>query len=105
MARISREGDHIADVLHAGGKLDEALFALAAADELADFGDEQVEGCYGFSIVIISHVEGFDLGGVIGEEDGFLQENTQRERAHKGSMITVKSQNQVSEKKCLLNGG
>ena len=48
----------------------EFVFALGAADEFADAGDEDVHGSAGFTVVVGVHVEGFDLLGVVGEDDG-----------------------------------
>ena len=37
-----------------------ALFALAAADDLADPRHEHVHGAHGFAVVVDAHVKGFD---------------------------------------------
>mmetsp|Transcript_20956 Transcript_20956/g.65822 ORF Transcript_20956/g.65822 Transcript_20956/m.65822 type:complete len:409 (+) Transcript_20956:279-1505(+) len=48
----------------------EALLALAAADELADAGGEEVEGGDGVErVVVVAHVEGLDALGVVVDED------------------------------------
>ena len=48
----------------------EAVFALGAADELADAGDEDIHGADGFVVVVAVHVEGFDIFGVVGDDCG-----------------------------------
>ena len=50
----------------------EPLFALAAADDLADFWNKYVHRGDGFAIVVGAHVEGFDLRGIVGEDDRFF---------------------------------
>ena len=46
----------------------ETLLALAAADDFADAGNEQIHRGGGFAIVVLTHVEGFDAFRVV--EDG-----------------------------------
>ncbi len=50
----------------------EPFFALGAADDFADFGDEDVHGGNCFAIGISAHIEGFDLGGIVGDDDRFF---------------------------------
>jgi len=47
----------------------EPLFALRAADDFADFGDEDVHGGNRFAVIVAPHVERLDAGGVIGYDD------------------------------------
>src|SRR5438093_720634 len=42
------------------------LLALAAADDLADPGGEDVHGAHGLVVVVAAHVERFDLFGIVG---------------------------------------
>jgi len=51
-----------------------ALFTLAAADELADTGNEKIRRSNGLAVVILAHVEGLDLFGIIRNEDGALKD-------------------------------
>ena len=46
----------------------QALLPLAAADQLAHAGHQQVHGGDGFSVVVHAHVEGLDLLGVVVDE-------------------------------------
>src|SRR3954447_14000098 len=43
----------------------EPLFALAAADDLADFGHEHIHRPHGFSVVIDAHVERFERPRIV----------------------------------------
>ncbi len=51
----------------------ETLLALAAADDLADAGDEAVRRRDGLAVVVHAHVESLDVLGVIGDEDGLFE--------------------------------
>ena len=50
----------------------QTLLALAAADDLADAGDQAVRGGHGLAVVVHAHVERLDLLGIIGDEHGAL---------------------------------
>src|SRR5581483_1496598 len=50
----------------------EALFALASADDFANFWNENIHRSNGLAVVVIAHVEGFDLCGVVSEDDGLF---------------------------------
>ena len=41
---------------------------MAAADDLADAGDEDIHGADGLVVVVEAHIEGFDLLGVVGDD-------------------------------------
>ena len=41
----------------------EPFFALAAADDFADPGDEHVHGAHRFAVVVDTHVERLELRG------------------------------------------
>ena len=51
----------------------EAFFALAAADDLADAGDEHVHGPHGFAVVVDAHVERLQRARIIVQDDGVLE--------------------------------
>ena len=51
----------------------EPLLALAAADDLADAGDEHVHGGDGFVVVVEAHVERFDFLRVVENGHGRLE--------------------------------
>lgn len=51
----------------------EALFALAAADELADAGNEQIHGGDGAVVIVDAHVERFDFLGIVEDGDRAFQ--------------------------------
>ncbi len=42
-------------------------FALAAADNFADLGEEDVHGTYGAAVFVLLHIESLDFLGIIGE--------------------------------------
>ena len=46
----------------------QALLTLGAADELADAGHQAVGGSNGLAVVVLAHIEGLDLLGVVGDE-------------------------------------
>src|SRR5712671_6503026 len=48
----------------------EAILALGAADDLADAGGEDVHGGDGAAVVVLAHVEGLDLPGIVHHDDG-----------------------------------
>ena len=50
-----------------------AVFALGAADDLADPRHQHVHGANGAIVVVPVHVEGLDLLGVVGHHHGLLQ--------------------------------
>ena len=50
----------------------QALLTLAAADDLADAGDQAVRGGHGLAVIVHPHVEGLDLLGIVGDEHGLL---------------------------------
>ena len=50
-----------------------AFFALGAADDFADAGDEEVHGGDGFFVVVEAHVEGFDFSGVVVDGGGLVE--------------------------------
>ena len=58
---------------HTGGEHLEALFALAAADDLAYAGNEAVGSGNGLAVIVEAHIEGLDLLGIIGDENGALE--------------------------------
>ncbi len=47
--------------------------AFAAADDFADFGEEDVHGAHGAAVVVLLHIEGLDVLGIVGEDYGFLE--------------------------------
>ena len=51
----------------------EPFLALAAADDLADAGNQHVHRGDGAAVVVEAHVERFDLLGVVEDGDGFLE--------------------------------
>ena len=51
----------------------EVVLTLAAADDLADAGNQTVHGGHGLAVGIQLHVERLDLLGVIRDEDGLLE--------------------------------
>mmetsp|Transcript_32863 Transcript_32863/g.98298 ORF Transcript_32863/g.98298 Transcript_32863/m.98298 type:complete len:242 (-) Transcript_32863:908-1633(-) len=57
-------------LLHLAQQHRQPLLALAAADELADTGHEQVHRRNRLAVVVVSHVEGLDGLGVVVDEDG-----------------------------------
>mmetsp|Transcript_18809 Transcript_18809/g.57856 ORF Transcript_18809/g.57856 Transcript_18809/m.57856 type:complete len:220 (-) Transcript_18809:1146-1805(-) len=59
-----------ADVLAAGLEDVEVVLALGAADDFADFGDEEVHGRDGLVVVVELHVEGLDVFWIINQDDG-----------------------------------
>merc|ERR1712087_304038 len=57
-------------LLHLAQQHRRPLLTLAAADELADTGHEQVHRRNRLAVVVVSHVEGLDALGVVVDEDG-----------------------------------
>ena len=57
-----------AQLLDAGLQHLQPLLALGAADELADAGDQAVGGGHRLAVVVLAHIEGLDLLGVVGDE-------------------------------------
>ena len=51
----------------AGKELVVISLTLAAADNLADLGEEHVHGAHGAAIVVLLHVEGLDFTGIVGK--------------------------------------
>ena len=51
------------------------VLTLGAADDLADTGHQAVHGRHGLAVGIQLHVEGLDFLGVVGDEDGFLEDH------------------------------
>ena len=62
-----------AQLVHAGGQLAVVLFALAAADQLADAGHQHIGGGHRPAVGVLLHVEALDLLGVVGDKDGLLE--------------------------------
>src|SRR5262249_16667171 len=61
-----------ADLVHAGVEHLEALFALAAADDLADAGREHVHRGDGPAVVVDAHIERLDVLRVVHHDHGLL---------------------------------
>ena len=55
-----------AELLHAAVEVVQALLALRAADDLADAWRQHVHRGNGFAVVVQTHVERFDLLGIVG---------------------------------------
>ena len=51
------------------------ILTLAAADDLADAGNQAVHGGHGLTVGVQLHVEGLDLLGVVRDEDGLLEDH------------------------------
>src|SRR3954469_13856199 len=58
---------------HAGFEYVKAFFALAAADDFADAGNEHVHRAHRFAIVVDAHVKRFDGGGVVVNDKRFAE--------------------------------
>ena len=50
------------------------LFTLAAADDLADPGNQAVHGRHGLPVRVQLHIEGLDLLRIVGDKDGALED-------------------------------
>ena len=61
-----------AQLFDAGLQHVQALLTLAAADDLADAGDQTVGCGDGLAVVVEAHVECLDVLGIVGDEDGAL---------------------------------
>ena len=48
----------------------QALFALAAADDLADAGCQNIHRSNGLAVVIEAHIKRLHLLGIVGDDDG-----------------------------------
>ncbi len=48
-------------------------FALATADDFTDFGEEYVHGANGAAVVVLLHIEGLDILGIVGEDNGLAE--------------------------------
>ena len=62
-----------AKLMHAVAQRLEVVLTLAAADDLADAGDQAVHGRDGLAVRVQLHVEGLDLLRVVGDEDRPLE--------------------------------
>ena len=60
-------------LVHTGHELVVVLLTLAAADELADAGDQHIGCGDGLAVGVLLHVEALDLLRVVGDEDGLLE--------------------------------
>ena len=49
------------------------FFALAAANDFPNTGNQHIHSRYRFTVIILPHVEGFDIGGVVVNGDGTLE--------------------------------
>ena len=58
--------------LHAVCQNIEPLFTLASANDLADLRYEHIHGGDGLTVVVASHVEGFEVEREVGDDDRFL---------------------------------
>ena len=59
-------------VVHGGDQLIQIRLTLGAADDLAHTGHQQVGGGHGLAVGVLLHIEGLDVLGVVGDEDGLL---------------------------------
>ncbi len=59
---------HLVNACHQGVKI---LFTLAAADDLADFGEQYIHGADSFAILVHLHIKRFDLLRVAGKNNRF----------------------------------
>ena len=62
-----------AELVHAGGELVVALLAHRAADDFANLGEEHVGALHGAAVVVLLHVEGLDVLGIVDHDDGALE--------------------------------
>ena len=46
---------------------------LRSADDFADSGEQYVHSAYGLAVVVLLHVEGLDLLGIVDQDDGTLE--------------------------------
>src|SRR5699024_2904386 len=60
--------------IHAGQQLLVVVLPLAAADDLSDAGHQAVHGSDGLPVIVLLHVEGLDLLGVVGDEHRALED-------------------------------
>ena len=51
----------------------DTIFSLRAADDFADFGNENVHSRNCFVIIVGAHVKCFDACGIIGKDDRFFK--------------------------------
>ena len=61
-------------LLHTANQLLVVVLSLASSDDLSDTGNQAVHGGYGFSVVVLLHVEGLDLLRIIGNKYGTLED-------------------------------
>jgi hypothetical protein len=59
--------------LHPGFEPFESFFPLGAADDLADAGNEDIHRGDGLSVIVLAHIEGFDLLRIAGNDHGFFK--------------------------------
>ena len=78
-----------AQLLNAGLQHLQALLTLRAADELADAGYQTVGGGHGFAVVVLTHVEGLDLLGVVGDKHRALVHLLGKETLVLGLQVTA----------------
>ena len=50
-----------------------SFFALAAADDLTDSGNQHIHGARGSVVFVDAHVKGFDIFGVVGDDHRLLE--------------------------------
>ena len=113
--RCAGEGDHVADIAHAGHELNhpfkseaetgvgdgsvppqiqippqflgvdtrgfhaifqdiQAFFPLGTADDFPHLRRQDIHRPDGFSVVVLAHIKRLDLGGVVGDDDGFFEQ-------------------------------
>ena len=61
--------------LHRGKQFVVVCLSFAAADDLADAGDEKVGRRHRLAVGVLLHIEGLDLLGVVGDEHGALEDD------------------------------
>ena len=49
------------------------LLTLRASDNLTDIGEEHVHGTDSLAVLVLLHIEGLDLLGIVGQDYGLLE--------------------------------
>src|SRR5665647_606748 len=59
--------------IHSALKHFEPFLTLGPADDFTDLGEKDIHGSYSLSVVVQTHVERFDLFGIVGQDNRFFK--------------------------------